>query len=66
MKWKMLVYLIDTENWNILWCFGNLVVIWYTYFPQFWYIVSRKIWQPWFDGLRNRKSLPKSRCCYLN
>jgi hypothetical protein len=33
--------------WNILWPFGNVVVIGYTYFPSFWYIVSRKIWQPW-------------------
>jgi hypothetical protein len=38
--------------WYIIWpldtfC-GNVVVIWYTYFSQFWYIVSRKIWQPWF------------------
>jgi hypothetical protein len=24
---------------------GNLV-----YFPPFWYIVPRKIWQPWADG----------------
>jgi hypothetical protein len=27
------------------WPFGNLVTIWYL-FPPFWYIVSRKIWQP--------------------
>jgi hypothetical protein len=31
---------------NISWPFGNIVVIWYRYFPAFWYIVSRKIWQP--------------------
>jgi hypothetical protein len=30
-----------TAIWYILWPFGNLV-----YFPPFWYIVSRKIWQP--------------------
>jgi hypothetical protein len=31
--------------WYILWPFGNVVVIWYI-FPHFWYIASRKIWQP--------------------
>jgi hypothetical protein len=30
----------------VLWPFGNVVVIWHI-FPPFWYIVSRKIWQPW-------------------
>jgi hypothetical protein len=30
-----------TVIWYILWLFGNLVAIWY-----FWFIVSRKIWQP--------------------
>jgi hypothetical protein len=30
---------------NVLRPFGNLVAIWYL-FPPFWYIVSRKIWQP--------------------
>jgi hypothetical protein len=34
-----------TVIWYILWTFGNVVVIWYI-FPSFWYIVSRKIWQP--------------------
>jgi hypothetical protein len=29
--------------------FGNSVVIWYIFSP-FWYIVSRKIWQPRKDG----------------
>jgi hypothetical protein len=36
-----------TAFWYILWSFGNLGVIWYM-FPLFWYIVSRKIWQPWW------------------
>jgi hypothetical protein len=35
--------------WNILGAigifYGHLV-----YFPPFWYIVSRKIWQPGLDG----------------
>jgi hypothetical protein len=34
-----------TALWNIHWAFGNLVAIWYI-LPPFWYIVSRKIWQP--------------------
>jgi hypothetical protein len=52
LEWKMQVYFMVI--WNILQsfgifyekfgkCCGNLV-----YFPSFWYIVSRKIWQPWF------------------
>jgi hypothetical protein len=31
--------------WYISWLFGNLVAI--CFFPPFWYIVSRKIWQPY-------------------
>jgi hypothetical protein len=27
--------------WSILWTFGIFLVNW------FWYVVSRKIWQPW-------------------
>jgi hypothetical protein len=53
LDWKMLVYF--KIIWNILRSFGifygpfcNVVVIWYIYFPSFWYIVSRKIWQPCF------------------
>jgi hypothetical protein len=43
------------ECWYVLWSFrvfySHLVyfmvaAIWYI-FPRFWYIVSRKIWQPW-------------------
>jgi hypothetical protein len=30
--------------------FGDVVVIWYIS-PTFWYIVSRKIWQPWCELL---------------
>jgi hypothetical protein len=41
----------NTANLYSLFPFGNLVSIWY-FFP-FWYIVSRKIWQPWKgDGSR--------------
>jgi hypothetical protein len=36
--------------WCTLWTFGNVVVIWYM-FPRFWYIVSRKIWQPWWAAI---------------
>jgi hypothetical protein len=34
-----------TAIWYILWPFGKLVIIWY-FFSQFWFIVSKKIWQP--------------------
>jgi hypothetical protein len=48
LEWKMLVYF--TVIWSILrrfgipilWPYGNCV-----YFSSLWYIVSRKIWQPW-------------------
>jgi hypothetical protein len=40
----------------ILWPLGNLVVIWYIFFP-FWYSVSRKIWQPWSAGAQRLISL---------
>jgi hypothetical protein len=52
LEWKMLAYTISILNiciraiWYILWPLGNLVAIWYIS-PPFWYIVSRKIWQPW-------------------
>jgi hypothetical protein len=38
-----------TSIWYILWLFGNLAGIWYIHIPitPFWYIVTRKIWQPW-------------------
>jgi hypothetical protein len=36
-----------TTIWYILWPFGNLLVIWYIFYPPFWYIVSQKIRQPW-------------------
>jgi hypothetical protein len=36
-----------TAIWYILWPFGNVVVIWHIP-PPFWYIVSGKIWQPWY------------------
>jgi hypothetical protein len=35
-----------TAIWYILWPLGNVVVILYSY-PSFWYIVFRKIWQPY-------------------
>jgi hypothetical protein len=31
--------------WYMLRLFGNLVAMWY-FFPQFWYLVSSKLWQP--------------------
>jgi hypothetical protein len=33
---------------NIFYCpLDYFVVIWYSYFPPFWYVVPRKIWQTW-------------------
>jgi hypothetical protein len=37
----------------ILWLLSNSEVIW-KIFPLFWYIVPRKIWQPWFCYSNNR------------
>jgi hypothetical protein len=42
--------------WYILWSFGifysHLVYLLeiLVYFPPFWYVVARKIWQPWRLG----------------
>jgi hypothetical protein len=53
LQWKMLVYFMD--NWSILRPFkisyGRLV-----YFPPFWYIVPRKIWQPCCPCRRKTRS----------
>jgi hypothetical protein len=35
-----------TVIWCILWPCGNAAVICY-YFPSFWFIVFKTIWQPW-------------------
>jgi hypothetical protein len=39
-----------TAIWNILWPLGNVMNGNLVYFSPFWYIVSRKIRQPWFSG----------------
>jgi hypothetical protein len=44
LEWKRLVY--SLAIWNILRTFGYLGATYVLYFPPFWYIVSRKIWQP--------------------
>jgi hypothetical protein len=50
VEWKMLVYIWygHLENFTTIWytfgVFGTSLVIWYI--SPFWYIVSRKIWQP--------------------
>jgi hypothetical protein len=39
-------HLVDfTGIWSTLWPFGIFLVI--LYFSPFWYVVTRKIWQPW-------------------
>jgi hypothetical protein len=49
LEWKMLIlccHLVDvTVIWNILWHFGILYSH-LVYFPPFWYVGPRKIWQP--------------------
>jgi hypothetical protein len=52
LQWKMLVYfmaiwsIIRTFGIPILWLFGRFYGSLLNFFP-FWYVVSRKIWQPW-------------------
>jgi hypothetical protein len=43
LEWKMLVYLMVI--WNILWTFGNVVVIWYN-FPHFGKLYKEKSGNP--------------------
>jgi hypothetical protein len=41
------VNLVDfMATWYSLWPFGIFKVIWHIFSP-FWYVVPRKIWQPW-------------------
>jgi hypothetical protein len=55
LEWKMLIYFMTIKS--ILRPFGIIMAVWYSlwsfgiYSPRFWYIVSRKIWQPCsFEG----------------
>jgi hypothetical protein len=45
--------------WYILWPFGTLYG-YLEYFPPFWYVVPRKIWQPWSQAEKRHFS-PKER-----
>jgi hypothetical protein len=45
----------------ILRSFGNLLVIWHMFSP-FWYIVRRKIWQPWSSLTEKQTKLLLSEC----
>jgi hypothetical protein len=46
-RWKRLEY--SMSIWNLIRPFGTFYVAGnLVYFPPFWNIVSRKIWQPWF------------------
>jgi hypothetical protein len=38
-------FVVFYVHWYMLCPFGIFSVIWCMYFPQFWYIVTRKIWQ---------------------
>jgi hypothetical protein len=53
----------NTRCWYLLWSFGficppfgifcgHLVYVWYA-FSHFWYVVPRKIWQPWTSRERD-------------
>jgi hypothetical protein len=44
LQWKMLIYFIAT--WSILQPF-RIFYCRLVYFPPFWYVASRKIWQHW-------------------
>jgi hypothetical protein len=61
LQWKVLVYFMAI--WSILWLFGigilwlfGIGILWpygidygnLLHFPQFWYVLPRKIWQPCF------------------
>jgi hypothetical protein len=50
LEWKMSVYFMVI--WYIFCPFGYVVPIWY--FSPFWFIVSRKIWQPWYTYVQER------------
>jgi hypothetical protein len=40
-----------TSIWYILWPFGIFCGTFGIFFP-FWYVVARKIWQPWKEDVR--------------
>jgi hypothetical protein len=52
---KLLVYFIAI--WSILRPFGIHTLwpfgIFHGYFPPFWYVVPRKIWQPWLGVIQH-------------
>jgi hypothetical protein len=61
LEWKGLVYLMPILN--IIRLFGvfygqfvNFLVILYTFSP-FWYVVTRKIWQPCQRGIGHDQTL---------
>jgi hypothetical protein len=59
LQWKMLVYFIAiwSKYFAAIW-YRYIAVIWYIswlfhiFFP-FWYVVPRKIWQPWSEQLQS-------------
>jgi hypothetical protein len=60
LQWKMLAFLWpfcllygqnDTFLQIIYYILVHFVVIWYIS-PRFWYVVARKIWQPWLKHVR--------------
>jgi hypothetical protein len=60
--YEHLVYF--TNIWSILRPFGlfydhlvYFMVVWYIYCFPFWYVVLRKIWQPWSTNNNFRRSV---------
>jgi hypothetical protein len=49
LQWKILVHFVAIWSFSAIWC---ILWLWWSlgiFFP-FWYVVSRKIWQPCFRG----------------
>jgi hypothetical protein len=70
MEWKMLFYIeviydILRPLGIFLWAFGNFVVIWYIFSPL-WYVVPRKIWQPWIAFAVFSMSLSSAGLDFIN
>jgi hypothetical protein len=65
LQWKMSVYYMSivyfTATWYILRTFG-IFCGYLVYFFPFWYVIPRKIWQPWLE----HKLLYANRAYYEN
>jgi hypothetical protein len=64
LEWEILVYFM--HFWNFLSCLLNCIAVWYILwsfgiFLPFWYVVPRKIWQPWYSLHKHVAGSHKSR-----